>query len=144
MRLVVVGEGEDGRSTVVEVKELFEGDSPGSEVLWATHESPPEIPVPRRNPKVDGVEVRSAGTEPGGSRWFLVSRPPGGESGMHRGDAINYVATLAGGMTLELEDGEITLGPGDAVVVPGVAHNWRYGSEGCIYTVVLLGLAPPE
>src|ERR1700723_818239 len=83
MRLIVVGEGADGRSTVVEVKELFEGDSHGREVLWATHEAPPEIPVPRRNPEVGGVDVRNAGAEPGGSRWFLVSRPPGGETGMH-------------------------------------------------------------
>jgi hypothetical protein len=142
MRIVEVGEGDDGRSKVATITEVFGGDSHGHAVLWETHQSPPEISVPPRNAGGRGVEVHDV-AEPGGVRWYMVSRRSGEDSGMHRTDALNYVFIFLGAMTLELEDGDLALSPGDAVMIPGVAHNWRPGPDGCTYSVVMHGLARP-
>lgn len=73
---------------------------------------------------------------------MVVSRPPGGDTGMHRTDTLDYDIIVSGQMTMILEDGEIVLDPGDAVLIPGLPHRWVAGPEGCVFTIVLLGLDP--
>ena len=50
---------------------------------------------------------------------------------------------LDGSMTLLLEAGQVVLRAGDGVVMPGVVHAWHAGPDGCRFSVVNLGLAPP-
>ena len=46
-------------------------------------------------------------------------------SGFHRTDTLDYVMILDGAVTLELDRGAVTLGPGDCVVQRATRHAWR-------------------
>ena len=135
---VVVGSGPDGRSAVVEVREVTGADHP-SRTLWTTERLPPELPAARRRADEPVQEARVSAT---GTRWTLVELVTGRPPHLHRTDTLDYDIVLSGEVTLVLEDGEILLRPGDAVMIPGVVHAWRPGPEGCLLSVVLLGLPP--
>jgi len=45
--------------------------------------------------------------------------------GFHTTETIDYVMVLEGEVALELDTGEVTLGPGDCVVQRGTRHAWR-------------------
>jgi hypothetical protein len=50
-------------------------------------------------------------------------------------------------ITLDGDDREVTLKPGDAVIQHGTNHAWRVGPEGCILAIFMMGAervaAPP-
>jgi mannose-6-phosphate isomerase-like protein (cupin superfamily) len=100
---------------------------------------------------------------PGGSKFGLVSLPAGSDgtmpaaggpqalspgmvmndasSGMHATVSIDFEIVVSGRIVLELPGGESrTLGPGDSVVLAGVAHRWYnpFG-EPCVYAAFILG-----
>jgi quercetin dioxygenase-like cupin family protein len=75
-----------------------------------------------------------------GSNFLLIEFAPGTVPGMHVTDTLDYFVMLAGRVTLELETGAVTLGPGDLVVNRGVMHGWRNdGPE----TAVLAAMTVP-
>jgi quercetin dioxygenase-like cupin family protein len=45
--------------------------------------------------------------------------------GMHSSPTLDFDVVLQGSVGLELEDGEILLGPGDLVVQNGTMHRWH-------------------
>jgi uncharacterized cupin superfamily protein len=45
--------------------------------------------------------------------------------GFHTTQTVDYVMVLEGEIALELDTGEVTLGPGDCVVQRGTRHAWR-------------------
>ncbi len=47
---------------------------------------------------------------------------------------------VQGSITLMLGDGEQVLEPGDCAVVAGVDHAWRAGPDGCVESVVMVGM----
>lgn len=55
----------------------------------------------------------------------LIRLPPGIPRMMHATDTLDYLVVLGGQVTLELEAGEVVLGPGDFIVDRGVQHAWR-------------------
>ncbi len=65
----------------------------------------------------------------GGSTFLTVEYPPGmgseGEPGWHATDTIDYIVVLTGEVVLMVEDGEVTMRPGDFFVDRGVVHAWR-------------------
>jgi len=72
-------------------------------------------------------------------RMQISDRPPVAPShpGMHATPTLDYVIVIRGEITLILEHGEVTLGPGDTVVDRGVRHAWENrGSEPSLCAIV--------
>ena len=146
MKLVIVELDEQGRSSAAASRVVGDdADAPAEggfavQDLWVTAGHPPP-PVPQPST----LEVADVGAPPGGTRWLRVRAEPGATYGMHRSDTVDYDVVLDGQLDLLLEDGEITLHPGDAVLLRGHVHGWRGGPQGAAYAVVLLSaVAAPE
>jgi mannose-6-phosphate isomerase-like protein (cupin superfamily) len=138
MQHVVTGLGPDGRSTVLERRDLSE--PPGNQVVVETIAGTDELP-PRLLASLAGQgEAANIGVPQVGSSWLIVKWPANSDAYMHRTDTLDYDVVLSGQVTLLLEDGEVVLRAGDSVVIPGVRHGWRAGPEGCVSSVVLLAL----
>jgi quercetin dioxygenase-like cupin family protein len=138
MQHVVTGLGPDGRSTVLERRDVTERahESVVIEEVWRTPTLPPELPQSIAGQgEASTVEVPDIG-----SRWIVVTWPPNADAYMHRTDTLDFDVVLSGQLTLVLEDGEVVLDAGDSVVIPGVRHGWRAGSDGCVTSAVLLAL----
>ena len=75
-----------------------------------------------------------------GTRWRIVTFGPHRATPMHTTATVDYDLVLDGEITLILDDGEVALGAGDAVVVPGVSHGWRTGEQACAMSVVMVAL----
>jgi quercetin dioxygenase-like cupin family protein len=139
MQHVVTGLGPDGRSTVLDRRDL--SSSPGDHVVvervWTTEALPPHL---SQSLETQG-EPADIGVPQVGSSWLIVKWPPGADAYLHRSDTLDYDCVLSGQVTLVLEDGEVELHAGDSVVIPGVLHGWRAGPEGCVSSAVVLGLA---
>lgn len=66
----------------------------------------------------------------------------GADASFHRTRTLDYVLILDGEITLELDRGAMTLGPGDCVVQRATHHAWRNKSGKPVrMAVVMLGLA---
>jgi mannose-6-phosphate isomerase-like protein (cupin superfamily) len=62
-------------------------------------------------------------------------------AGLHATPTLDCQVVLVGAVELVVDDGEsTTLGPGDVVVVDGVAHAWRnHGEDPCVLLGVFCG-----
>jgi mannose-6-phosphate isomerase-like protein (cupin superfamily) len=77
----------------------------------------------------------------------LESKVPGAAShydpdhpGMHTTQTVDFGVVLDGHVVLELDDGEVSLGPGDVIVQNGARHAWRNRSDRiCTMAFVLIG-----
>jgi quercetin dioxygenase-like cupin family protein len=143
VRRIVTGIGADGSSQVISIGEApvvhrFEGAAGIEAVvrdLWSS--APPEtLDAAPATLTPAGFDVRCA---PGASRWMLVEWEPGRSVPLHSTDTLDYDFVISGELTLLLETGEITLGAGDAAVLPGVVHGWRTDQTGCTLLVTLVG-----
>jgi mannose-6-phosphate isomerase-like protein (cupin superfamily) len=65
---------------------------------------------------------------------------------MHVTDTLDYMVVLSGELTLIVDEGETTLGPGDVVIDRGVRHSWaNRGAEAAIAAIVTIDALPwPE
>jgi mannose-6-phosphate isomerase-like protein (cupin superfamily) len=67
-----------------------------------------------------------------------TSRGPG----MHKTATLDYVVVLRGEVTLMLDEGDVTLKPGDLVVQRATNHDWVVqGSEPALLAVVMIPVA---
>jgi quercetin dioxygenase-like cupin family protein len=139
MQHVVTGLGPDGRSMVLDRRDLSSPprDHVIVETVWSTEALPPHL---SQSLETQG-EPADIGVPQVGSSWLIVKWPPGADAYLHRSDTLDYDCVLSGQVTLVLEDGEVELHAGDSVVIPGVLHGWRAGPEGCVSSAVVLGLA---
>ena len=135
VRRVVTGVDAEGRSGF-----LSDGAAPGSEA-WA------EVWVGDPVVGLDAVfdwpfDTHGLEPPPGGTAFRVFEVPPdrvmrdvmaanraafGGieADGFHTTRTIDYVMVLEGKITLELDTGAVTLGPGDCVVQRATRHAWR-------------------
>jgi quercetin dioxygenase-like cupin family protein len=159
MRRVITGIGANGRSTVVSdgaPPVAFHATSatalakvtggwtepavpPGEAVvheLWALDDNPARL---ADDPTV-GVERPSYDPPAASTKWIITEMGPHLEVPMHETPTVDYAVVVAGDVTLGLEDGNVLLEAGDALLVNGVLHSWRAGPEGCVIATVLVGL----
>jgi hypothetical protein len=133
VRLVTIGRNEDGRSQVVNVRDILADDiaEGGHRVdyLWSTNESPPKLPFFGRRPD---EQPRPTSLKHNTSAWTIAGFGANRVGKMHCTDTLDYITVLAGSVRFQLEEGEIDLQAGDAVVLPGLEHAWKAGPEGCV------------
>lgn len=162
LRRVVVEIGADGRSRAADVDRpagVFRfadrrGADPhdlgGGRVDDLAPAAPGELVVAdlwRTGPEAPAGLDPSAGGEdfdiecpPGGSRWRLVEFGAGHDTPMHRTETVDHDLIVAGEIELELEEGRVTLRPGDTAVIPGLVHAWHTGEEACTMAVLQISL----
>jgi mannose-6-phosphate isomerase-like protein (cupin superfamily) len=141
MRRIITGITAEGRSRVESIEEITPQLKPGDvdvAFLWATDTCPPQVPIdrPATPPLLD------MGMAPGATRWMVIRMGPGYEHPDHRTDSIDWDLVLEGQADLILDAETVTLTPGDCAVLPGVAHQWRAGPQGCTLSIAMLGLEP--
>jgi hypothetical protein len=136
MKVVTAGLGEDGRSKVIESREIVldVGESGSAfDFLWMTSEYPPKVPL---DLSIGDQHLHEFGLEDKTSGWMFTRITPDYDDHMHRTDTIDYTMVFSGEVTVELEDGDELLEAGDALVILGVAHMWRSGPDGCVLSSV--------
>jgi mannose-6-phosphate isomerase-like protein (cupin superfamily) len=162
MRRIVTGHGADGRSRVVSDEELEQhsfGDSASyGWPVWG-REDPPTFPDDGSRPStrgpfpgVGGCRVTVMRLLPGDTEAFdrfvagsLSRYADPALAGMHRTSTLDFDIVLSGHMILQLDDGEVELGPGDIVVQNGTNHRWENRSnEEVTMAVVLVGAHDAE
>ena len=75
----------------------------------------------------------------GGVIARVATWPPGFAVQKHQSATIDFVFIISGSLELLLEEGSVTLGPGDSVVQRGTKHGWRVvGDQPCTLAAVLL------
>ena len=145
MQFVLTGSGDDGRSKIVETREILPGLTPTSgnqnDVLWSTAQFPPEIPAVARTPD---EPLHDFGYRHQTTGWMFTWIAPDFKDHFHRTDTLDYVIVVSGEVTIVLEEGEALLRAGDAVMLPGVTHIWEPGPAGCVIVNTPLTLAPVE
>jgi quercetin dioxygenase-like cupin family protein len=140
MRLVVIGIDPGGQSLVERIDELGPDAGPPAngllaQEIWA---SPANRKALDSRPRT--ATLRPLACEPGEVSWKFVTYQPDASVDMHRTDTLDCDVVLRGRIELGLETGSIELLPGDLVLIPGLAHRWRAGSEGAMLSAVLVGL----
>ncbi len=144
-RFVVIGLGEDGRSKVVEIRDIAAGMSPrlpgvGWNCAWSTLHQPPEIPWPRRGQDDEWMDLELPA---GATRWALFTFEAGLSTPLHHTATLDYDVILDGEVTLGLDEGNILLRAGDCVLIPAAMHSWQTDARSCTISVVYSGLEPP-
>jgi quercetin dioxygenase-like cupin family protein len=140
MRRIVTGQDERGEPTVLlddEPPRLVDTDQAKAWEIWITDDTPPDL----RDAK-DTAQRRPwslVPPEPRGTAFRLIEFHPGGSSGMHSTDTLDYVVILSGQITLTTGGQGLVLGPGDVVVQRGAPHDWtNHTAEPCFVAVVLV------
>jgi quercetin dioxygenase-like cupin family protein len=168
-RRVVTGCDKAGKAIV-----LFDGPAPNvkvrkasgltSTLLWVTDESPADV-----SGEADKSE-REIGVAPppSGSIFRVVDFPPATEAKpvdnaamiremgieksaasprhamMHRTRSIDYAVVISGEIDMLLDEGEVHLKAGDAIVQQATNHAWvNRGRENCRIAFVLIDAVEP-
>lgn len=135
VRRVVTGVDGSGRSVFLSDGEAYGGDQWAE--VWITD------PAQGMDAVVD-PQLGMTVLEPpaGGTAWRVFEVPTDEDmraamaeaaatmegieaDGFHTTQTVDYVMVLEGEIALELDTGEVTLGPGDCVVQRGTRHAWR-------------------
>ena len=74
--------------------------------------------------------------------WHRTVFGPNTAARKHATPTFDVDVVISGEVDLLLEDGQVRLGPGDTVVIPGVVHGWRTGSTSCDFICAIW--TPPE
>jgi mannose-6-phosphate isomerase-like protein (cupin superfamily) len=142
VRRVVTGHNSAGQSVVVSdsnLRPLPFGTRGGAVHLVWGRDDVAHFPDTGEQPR-----WRLPSPPPGGSRLTVFELSPGDSKefddfvmdsmgdfadqdrpGLHAAPTLDFDIVLEGTVGLELEDGEVTLGPGDTVVQNGTPHRWH-------------------
>jgi mannose-6-phosphate isomerase-like protein (cupin superfamily) len=138
-RRVVTGLDEQGRSCVLIDGPIPDFESADAAYAWRTD----SLPADNSGNEDTAVPYEIEHLHAGGSGFAICTFAAGMESFMYAADTIDYFVILKGRVTLLLETGEVTVGPGDFVVDRGVMHGWRNPfEETCVCAVVNLPAKP--
>jgi quercetin dioxygenase-like cupin family protein len=139
VRRVVTGVGEDGRSRIVIDGPVPRYNDLGAAYAWRTD----SLPADNAGTEDTAVPYEIGQLHHPGSTFAVVEFAPGTQPYMHVTDTLDYGVILSGSVALELESGEVRLGPGDFLVNRGVRHGWRNdGDEPCVLAFVYFPSEP--
>jgi len=116
----------------------FEFYALGGGVAWKHMVIPPVADLARVDAGALAAEfaARAPGMAAGGEHD--ADRP-----GRHRTNSIDLVQILSGRITLELDEGEVELGPGDCAIQRGTWHAWsNRGDEPCVFQAMMVATGP--
>jgi hypothetical protein len=145
MRLLILGVDAQGRSCVVEQRDVV--TSPisglvGSSIakLFSIDQSPPPPVV-----KGFGKYLPNA-LPPGHVSWYVIDHAPrvsddehSAATELHYRDAVDLVFILEGGGDMLLDDGAHPVVAGDCIVMEGTDHGLRPGNAGCRLMAFAIG-----
>jgi mannose-6-phosphate isomerase-like protein (cupin superfamily) len=131
-RRVVTGHDARGKSLVISdgappQNHAMQGAAIGADFheMWSEADPVPEVGSAAREPNERPFTIMP----PGGHLLRVLDVYPLNEGGrrtvMHRTRTVDYVVVIEGELTLILDDGEVTLKPGDVVVQRGTDHAWE-------------------
>ncbi|HEX7821765.1 MAG TPA: cupin domain-containing protein [Sphingobium sp.] len=119
-RRIVTGLDVEGRSCI-----LIDGPVPrtatGNQLIWRAA----SLPADNGGTADTSVPFSIEHLKDGSGGFSIVDLPVGLGRFMHAADTLDYLIILKGTISLEMEVGEVTLGPGDCVVQRGTMHAWR-------------------
>jgi mannose-6-phosphate isomerase-like protein (cupin superfamily) len=140
-RRVVTGVNASGKSVVVSDGRVptegrwSDGGANGAD-LWCLNQVPVDL-SDSRDP-IKGYKGQEWPPE-GGAIARTGTWPPGFQFQMHRSATIDFLFVISGRIELLLDEGSVTLGPGDCCVQRGTNHGWRVvGNQPCTWGGVLL------
>jgi quercetin dioxygenase-like cupin family protein len=135
-RYFLTGVGDDGRSRVVERREL-------TLEMPTFHAFRNDQPVPELDqPDTEAILLEQL-YQPGAAWCAFVTWRPGQYTDIHRTTSVDFDAVVLGSVELALEAESVWLEPGDCVCLPGSAHGWRAGPDGAMVAhVIMEGSAP--
>jgi quercetin dioxygenase-like cupin family protein len=113
-----------------------------STLIWITEGAPAEMPV---GEKVEDLGARILGTPPppNGTRFCVITFPPGNPGRMHRTETIDYVIVMQGELDMEMDHSTVKLKAGDVMVQRGTNHAWvNRGKEVARAAFVLIDAKP--
>jgi quercetin dioxygenase-like cupin family protein len=113
-----------------------------STLIWITEGAPAEMPV---GEQVEDLGARILGTPPpaNGTRFAVITFPPGNPGRMHRTETIDYVIVMQGELDMDMDDSTVKLKAGDVMVQRGTNHAWvNRGKEVARAAFVLVDAKP--
>jgi quercetin dioxygenase-like cupin family protein len=113
-----------------------------STLIWITEGAPAEMPV---GEQVEDLGARILGTPPpaNGTRFAVITFPPGNPGRMHRTETIDYVIVMQGELDMDMDDSTVKLKAGDIMVQRGTNHAWvNRGKEVARAAFVLIDAKP--
>src|SRR4051812_40695076 len=128
----------DGRAT------NHKGGASGatSTLIWSTDSSPADCSV---GENIEDLGARVIGTPPpeNGSRFAVITFPPGNPGRMHRTETIDYVIVMSGELDMDMDDTTVKLKAGDVLIQRGTNHAWvNRGKEVARAAFVLIDCKP--
>jgi quercetin dioxygenase-like cupin family protein len=132
MRVVTTGTDEGGRSYVASIEERTGVPVDGLLEIF-------DAPLTLRPPTGRTGTFMDIAPAPGAAMWRVFDFGPGVVFEAHHTNSIDFDVVLEGEMTLELDQGELLLVPGDCVLLRGDSHTWKAGEQGCRMLFALLG-----
>jgi quercetin dioxygenase-like cupin family protein len=136
---VVTGVNAEGQSIITSAgppPTILGIEGGGMEELWMVDAFPHKLDE-ALNP-ADSPEHTGAMDGPGA--WFrIVTFAPHSSYPMHKTGTLDFVVVLSGSVRMLMEDGEVTLTPGDSVVQRDTLHAWANDSdEPCVVAGILI------
>jgi quercetin dioxygenase-like cupin family protein len=94
-----------------------------STLIWSTDSTPADCPV---GEDIEDLGTRVIGTPPpeNGSRFAVITFPPGNPGRMHRTETIDYVVVISGEIDMDMDDSTVKLKAGDVLVQRATNHAW--------------------
>ena len=111
-------------------------------LIWSTDSTPADCSI---GEDVEDYGARKIGTPPpeNGSRFTVITFPPGNPGRMHRTETIDYVIVMLGELDMDMDDSTVKLKAGDVMVQRGTNHAWvNRGKEVARAAFVLMDSKP--
>jgi quercetin dioxygenase-like cupin family protein len=146
IRRVVTGHDNNNVAKVIMDGEAsnHKGGASGAQstLIWITEGAPAEMPI---GEQVEDLGARILGTPPpaNGTRFAVITFPPGNPGRMHRTETIDYVIVMQGELDMDMDDSTVKLKAGDVMVQRGTNHAWvNRGKEVARAAFVLIDAKP--